>query len=243
LVGVALMPTTLVWLLLLALLVRSWREPRWRRVHAGALLAYTAAGSPWSSYLLLSSLERSFTQIDSVDESTFYDAVAVMGGGTSLAPRETAQLNLSGDRLRVAAALFASGKTPILVTSGSTVYGERDVSAETASIWTEMGIPERAILRVPQPRNSAQEVAALAELATQHVWERVGLVTSARHMPRVLALCKRQGFEVTPLPSDFRADPPTMGLLGILPTGDGFADVGQATWEYVGIAAVRLVGG
>jgi uncharacterized SAM-binding protein YcdF (DUF218 family) len=242
-VGIALMPTTLVWLLLIALLVRSWREPRWRRIHAIALAAYTAAGSPWSSYLFLSSLESPFRSLRPLAEPTTYDAVAVMGGGSSLTPSEAPQLNMSGDRIRLGATIFAQGRTPLLVTSGSTVDGERDVSAETAAIWTQMGIPEDTILRVPRPRNSAQEIVALAQLASERGWKRFGLVTSARHLPRVLALCERYGLEVVPLPADFRADPPAPGILGVVPTGDGFADVGYAAWEYLGIAAVHLFGG
>ena len=242
-VGFVLMPTSLVWLLLLALLIRSWREPRWRWAHAAALVAYTAAGSPWTSYLLLTSLEDDFAAIRPLDESASYDAIVVMGGGTSRTPSKTPQLNVSGDRIRIAAAIFTRGGTPLLVTSGSTVDWSRDVSAETEAIWVAMGIPREAILRVPAPRNSVQEIAALAELARERGWKHVGLVTSARHMPRALALCERYDFEVAPLPSDFRADRPAPGLLAVLPTGDAFADVGNATWEYVGIAAVHLVGG
>jgi len=242
-VGFALMPTSLVWVLLVALLVRSWREPRWRWAHAAVLAAYTAAGSPWTSYLLLTSLERDFVGIRPLDTPASYDAVLVMGGGSSRTPSKSPQLDLSGDRIRLGAAIFERGWTPLLVTSGSTVDGSRDVSAETEAIWIDIGVPAAAILRVPQPRNSMQEIAALAELAGSEGWKRVGLVTSARHLPRALALCERYDFEVVPLPADFRADRPSRGILSVIPTGDAFADVGDATWEWVGIAAVHLVGG
>ena len=242
-VGFVLMPTSLVWLFLLVLLIRSWREPRWRWAHAAALVAYTAAGSPWTAYALLAALERDFVAIRPLDMPASYDAVMVMGGGSSRTPSQTAQLNVSGDRIRLAAAILERGWTPLLVTSGSTVDGDRDVSAETEAIWIDMGVPPAAILRVPQPRNSKQEIVALAELAGDEGWKKVGLVTSARHLRRVLALCERYDFEVVPLPADFRADRPGPGLLAILPTGDAFAGVGDATWEWVGIAAVHLIGG
>jgi uncharacterized SAM-binding protein YcdF (DUF218 family) len=116
------------------------------------------------------------------------------------------------------------------------------VSAEAASLWAEMGIPADVVVRLPEPRNSAAEIVAYTRLVEERGWTRVGLVTSARHLPRALALCRRHGLRVDPLPSDFRADVPPWDLPAIVPNGEGFADVQSAVWEYLGLAAVHLLG-
>jgi uncharacterized SAM-binding protein YcdF (DUF218 family) len=193
------------------------------------------------------SLERPFETILPLAGTARYDALLVMGGGTATRPdlddeARSPQLGQSGDRLRLAAAIHAQGRAPVLVASGSAIDRHRDFSADTAALWQQMGVPADVVVRLPEPRNSASEVAAYARLASERGWTKMGLVTSARHLPRALALCRRQGLTVDPLPSDFRADDPRWDLPAIVPTGDGFAAVEAAAWEYLGIAAVHLLG-
>jgi uncharacterized SAM-binding protein YcdF (DUF218 family) len=246
-VAFLLMPPTVLWIALVALAIRSRREPRWRWPLLSVLLAYSAAGSPITSYLLMRGLERPFESIFPLRETASYDALFVMGGGSSSRRDDDGvgepQFGESGDRLRLAAAVHEQGRAAILVTSGSSIDGSRDMSAETATLWEETGIPPEAVLRLPAPRNSAAEVAAYARLVEERGWSRIGLITSARHLPRALALCRRHGLRVDPLPSDFRAIRPRWDLPALVPTGDGFASVEAAVWEYVGLAAVRLLGG
>jgi uncharacterized SAM-binding protein YcdF (DUF218 family) len=143
----------------------------------------------------------------------------------------------------LAAALYARGRTPILVTSGSSVDGRRDYSAEASALWRDMGVPDPAILRLPHVRNTSEEVAAYTRLVAERGWKRIGIVTSARHLPRALALCRRHGLSAEPLPTDFRAEQPPSSLFVLVPEGEAFADVEDAVWEYLGIAAVHLFGG
>ena len=86
LVGFVLMPATLVWVAILILVMRSWAEPRWRFPLLALLVAYTLAGSPWTSYLLLRSLERPFEDVHPLSRDDRYEAVLVLGGGTSSLP-------------------------------------------------------------------------------------------------------------------------------------------------------------
>jgi uncharacterized SAM-binding protein YcdF (DUF218 family) len=245
-VGFLVMPATLVWVAIAALVVQSWHDPRRRWPLLALLAAYSAAGSPWTAYALVWSLERPFQDVHPLTGSARYDAVLVMGGGSSSLPHSHAddvQLSGSGDRIRLAAALFDRGSTPILVTSGSSLDRERDISLETSTLWRGMGIPADAIVRLAGPRNSVEEVKAYARLVEERGWQRPAIVTSARHLPRVLALCRRHGLAAEPLPSDFRADRPPLDLTTIVPNGQGFAEVEDAAWEYAGRLAVHLVGG
>jgi uncharacterized SAM-binding protein YcdF (DUF218 family) len=247
LIGFVLMPATLVWILLLALIFRSWREPRSRWPLVATFVAYSVAGSPITSYLLLHGLERPFEAVFPLAGTARYDALLVMGGGSATRPPGDTdgppQLGPAGDRLRVAAAIHAQGRATVLVTSGSSIDRTRDLSADTVALWQDMGVPATAVVRLPGPVNSATEVEAYARLVAERGWTRVGLVTSARHLPRALALCRRHGLQVDPLPADFRHRTPDWDPAALVPSGQAFADVQEAMWEYAGIAAVHLLGG
>jgi uncharacterized SAM-binding protein YcdF (DUF218 family) len=245
-VGVVVMPPTLIWIAMAALVVRSWREPQWRWLLLALFGAYSIATCPWTAYLLLRSLERPFEEIRPLEDPTVHTAVMVMGGGTSALPSwdsRQPQLGTSGDRVRLAAALYVAGRTPVLVTSGASIDGARDISAETVTLWAAMGVSPAAVVRLPRPRNSVEEIGALAALVEDRGWPRVGLVTSARHLPRALAICRRRAIACDPLPADFRAEKPARGIYGVMPSAEAFAGVESAAWEYVGLLAVRLVGG
>ncbi|HVR29429.1 MAG TPA: ElyC/SanA/YdcF family protein [Thermoanaerobaculia bacterium] len=242
-VGSLLMPTSLLWLALGACVLLVWKKSRVRVALVAVWLAYTAAGSPWTAFLLMSGLERPYRDLRPLASAEVYDAVLVMGGGVGSAPNGEPELSFSGDRVRLAAALHAAGRARLLVTSGTSVDGKFDVAEATARVWRQMGVPADAIVRLPGPRNSAQEVAAYAELLRERGWERVALLTSARHLPRALALCRRHGLAPDPVPADFRAGPAPASVLGLIPDGPSFADVESALWEYLGLAATRLLGG
>ena len=165
----------------------------------------------------------------------------MLGGGSGVTPTGDAQLGASGDRIRLAAALYRAGRTDLLVASGSG-FDDRNLAAETFDLWREMGVPAGAIRQLPEALNTGQEVALYAELIRQEGWGHVGLVTSARHMRRALALSASHGLEIDPLPADFRSNTLPPSFLVLIPQARGFDVVAIACWEYLGVLAVRLGG-
>jgi uncharacterized SAM-binding protein YcdF (DUF218 family) len=102
-----------------------------------------------------------------------------------------------------------------------------------------MGIPEGAIVQVREPlRTTSDEIARYKALVEERGWKRVGLVSSAWHLPRALALCREQGLEVVPIPANHRGRPAWPSPAYLVPQFDGFLDVQFACKEYLG----RLVG-
>lgn len=239
-VALLLLPAGLVWLGLLVAVFLT-RERRTRRLLLVLLAAYTAAGSPWVGTTLLDTLEGRYEQIRPLEVEGVYDAVFVLGGGTGSTPAGDPQLGPSGDRVRLAAALQHAGKTRLLVTSGSG-FEVRDLAAETRTLWLQLGVPEEAIVEVPGPLNTAQEISRYAELLRERGWDRVGLITSARHMWRAQTLCRRHGLDMEPLPADFRSTEVPPSFLGLIPQAGGFESVQLAGWEYLGTFWVLLTG-
>lgn len=233
------MPPGLLWAAgyagLLGLLARGRRRSA---VVAGLLwLGYTVAGNLWVGGLALRALEAPY-HADPVLAAPL-DAVLLLGGGTSVRPDGAPQLAQSGDRVRVAARLQRTGQTRLLITSGTSVAGlqqaeARDLAQETRALWLEMGVPEEAIVTVPGPRNTREEIAALKALKAERGWQRVGLVTSAWHLPRAMALAEAAGLDLVPFGADFRGEAPVAGFFGLIPSANGFYRVQAAAWEYLG---------
>jgi uncharacterized SAM-binding protein YcdF (DUF218 family) len=209
-----------------------------RRPAAIALLlwcAFSTAGNVWIGQAMLSWLEEGYAPLA---PGARFDAVLVLGGGSDITPWDAPQLGTAGDRLRVGAELFTSGSTPVLVTSGSSIpelnqQEERDLAHETAELWQQMGVPRTAIVQLPGPRNTSEEIAALTALVHNRGWRRVGLVTSASHLRRAMRLADRNGLHVTPIPADARGMLQSASVVGLIPSGPGFYSVQVASKEIV----------
>jgi len=240
LLGLLAMPTGLLWLALIGLAVWFRRE-RAGRALLGVLLAYTLAGNVWVGGALMQSLEAGVRSVHP-EEVPPLDALFVLGGGTKLGPRDYPEAGTHGDRVVLAARLYHAGKVALLVTSGRSTPGigeDRDITLSHLRIWTELGVPESAVLRLSAPHNTSMELAEYAALARDHRFERVGILSSAFHLPRVMANAERQGLAAIPIAADHRGGHGGLALPNLVPQADGFARVGLACWELLGRAVGR----
>ncbi len=214
-----------------------------RRQTAVALAAWCAlslAGNVWIGQAMLAWLEDGYMP---APPDARFDAVMVLGGGSDITPWGAPQLGNAGDRLRVGAELFTSGRTSILVSSGSSIadlsrHEVRNLASETAALWQQMGVPVDAIVQVPGPINTSEEVAALSALVRERGWRRVGLVSSGSHLRRAMRLAEENGLRATPIPADVRGELQPASIVGIVPSGPGFYAVQVASKEL----AAGLVG-
>jgi len=236
-IGFLVLPSGLVWLGLMAL--ASWPGlPRCGRIFAVLVLCvYTLAGNSWFGGWLLGKLESPYVSMAHPSEP--FDAICVLGGGSSATPAGDAQLGPSGDRLIVPAKLFLSGRAQHLVASGLSVTdigGSRSIADDTATLWIALGIPESAITRLSNPRTTSEEIRAYKELIAAKSWKRVGVCTSAWHLRRVEKLCRKEGIAMTPVPADFLSSPQPWSPMYAIPQSRGFQNVQKALWEYLGSA-------
>mgnify|MGYP001795759458 CR=1 FL=1 len=242
--GLAMMPLGLLWFGLGAWALLSYVR---RRPLAPALVpfvALTLAGSVPLGDALLRRLEGEHGQRAPLGESgPPFDAVVVLGGGTSSTPRGEAQLGSSGDRVLLAARLHRRGRTRRLVTSGAPTPGfsSHDAAAATRRIWRDLGVPDEDIVVVAGARNTREEARLHTARAREEGWQRVGLLTSAWHLPRALRAFREAGLrDVVPLPADVRGGPFELrGLHDVIPTGEGAGAIKRALWELLGRAAGR----
>lgn len=234
--GRLLMPVGLFWLGLFALAVFELRcGRRGRAALFGALfLGFGTLGSMPLGTELVRSLESRLPQ---PDPAARYEAVLVLGGGTRLDPWRRPELGPAGDRLRKGAALWHEGRVETLVASGFSPppFGLGKLSAHTVELWRQMGVPPGATRQLDFPKNTREEIAAFRALAEAEGWQRMGVVSSAWHLPRALALAERAGLEVTPLPADHWAGPlASADPLWFVPQRYGFALLDIWAWETLG---------
>lgn len=233
-VGRLLMPAGLVWALLIlaTFLLALRRSFGLSLICFGITVLYTLAGNVWLGTALVRSLEVMVRPVDPATVEPF-EVVAVLGGGTDVDPHGRPQLGNYGGRLAMGVRLFYAGKAPLLVASGIGLDG-RQLSDETRQIWTGLGIPDTSIVMLPKARTTKEEIHELKLLAEERGWQRIGLVSSAWHLPRALVHCGDEGFAVTPIPCDWRSGAEPWWFLNLIPHKNGFEKVEIGCWEWVG---------
>lgn len=232
--GLLLMPLGILWILLAVATCLGQGYTRYCSLAAWLILSI--AGNPWFGAWLMAGLEAPYAVNDPFEERAL-DAVIVLGGGTGAPLASRPQLGAAGDRVLLGAQLSLSGRSALLVTCGSspgTSMVERDLSRDTAEIWRSLRIHNRVIIEVPGPTTTSQEIAAIAELLDKHDWQRVGIVSSAWHLRRIMGLAQRQGLDLIPLAADVRGVTPPASLVNLIPQASGLDNVQTALWEYLG---------
>ncbi len=151
---------------------------------------------------LMSTLEKKYADIDP-SASGPLDVVILLGGSTEDSPSGAAQVNANGDRLVQAAALYHQGVAKSIVCTGAAIAGLRGTAEadQARALLIRLGVPEAAI-KVMKGRNTYEEVQTIRDELPAGA--KLGVITSAWHMARVMRLARKANVELQPLPADFR---------------------------------------
>ena len=237
-----LFPQGLVWLLSIAVagyaFAKRTRGLFWCALALSTTIYFCSNGvvARW----LIRSLELPYLSLQPLAEEPF-DYIVILGGGSNVAPNGVAQLTGSGDRVMLAARMYERGLVDRLITAGEPIksidrHGKGP--AETAEeILVSLGVPPARIRQIGGI-NTYEEFSNLAsELQPE---DRVGLITSAWHMPRALKLATSQGLQLEPLPADFRTNPDmTPTVLDFIPDALAARTFNVAFKEYLAMALGR----
>lgn len=245
-------PLGLALLLLGVAIATFWTRPRVAAIAMILALTVLLLGSnPFIARKVLVSLESQYPVLSEIPGA---DAIVILGGATHppIAPRPWVEVNEAGDRVLYGAKLYRDGDIPWVILSGGRVEWRDSAlseSADMATLMQAMGVPASAILQDPRSLNTYENVVNVKQiLENQQLQGPIILVTSALHMPRALAIFKKQGIEAIAAPTDFYVTDyePNAGLLGVwfnlLPDAEALRDLTRALKEYVGWAIYRLRG-
>jgi len=236
--GMLLMPLGLIWLGLLAATVWAFRRRARGLGSALASLALALAllGNVQVGHAFMARLESEIQSFGPDDPPL--EAVFVLGGGSQVDAQGRPFLAEAGDRIAEAARLWHGGRTKILVASGASTEGgasQRNLGEETRELWKGLGIPGDAIRVIEEPCViTRDEVRAYRRLKAKEGWQRVGLLSSASHLPRAMALARREGLDVVPVASDRRGRVPAFKLWYLVPQSEGLRETQSACWEWLG---------
>jgi uncharacterized SAM-binding protein YcdF (DUF218 family) len=241
--------------LLVAALVLLKRRPRWARgAIALALALLLVSSNNWVATGVMRSLEWRYPDTTDLPEA---QAIVVLGGSIQpqLPPRSWIEVAEEGDRVLHGARLYLAGRAPLLVLSGGRItWGQgqtRSEAADMAELAEALGVPTRAMVIEPDSLNTFENAAKTKVLLADRGIQRILLVTSAMHMPRALAIFKKQGFEVIPAPTDFHVvkDPLNLEtstrqgrILSLMPQTENLHYLTRALKEYLGLGIYWLKG-
>ena len=108
---------------------------------------------------------------------------------------------------------------------------------EATLLLEELGVAPQEILKL-NGINTSEEMENLKKWTDVNPGKRIGLLTSAWHLPRAVRLAKAQGIEVEPIASGFYSQPyaPDPGI--VVPNEYNLIITASAAKEYL----ARLVG-
>lgn len=167
------------------------------------------------------------------------DAIVVFGGDGMPNPKTNWQEEpdkISRNRLGFAYQLYREGRAPIMVLSAN-----KGGAIKMARILETKGLATSS-LRVESQADSTYENALYSSrILKQEKLGRVLLVTSPYHMPRSLAVLRKQGIDVIPAPAMPRAEPAIDGNAW-LPHRSAMLHCRVYLHEYLGLFAYGLRG-
>ncbi len=131
-------------------------------------------------------------------------AIVVLGGSTAnnrLNWFEPYNSDTATARVDTAAVLYKAHRAPLIVVSGAALEGTVSEAQIMANALKQMNIPENAIVMESGSYTTYENAVNTARELKQRDIDRVLLVTSALHMPRAMAVFKKQGVGAIAAPS------------------------------------------
>lgn len=246
-------PAGLSCALLVGAIATFWRRPR---VSAGllgtalGLMIFSSNG--WVAETLVRSLESQYRPATDYPKVA---AIVILGGATRppSAPRVWPEVLEGGDRVLYGARLYKEGYAPKLILTGGRIAWKESTNASEAqdleTLLEFMGIPAAAMILERTSLNTHENaVNVKAILAQEKLDGPILLVTSAFHMPRSMAIFKKEGMMAIAAPTDYLFDESTQSqsfadvLLKGLPDAEATHQTTIALKEYVGMVVYRLKG-
>jgi uncharacterized SAM-binding protein YcdF (DUF218 family) len=207
-------------------------------------------GSSFFSNLLLSPLENRYPTLDIAPQaraSAGLDAakfIVVLAGGFSEGANRPVVLRLneaSIARLVEGVRLSKELKACKLVLSGGKGTGAVISSAEAmAQLAQSLGVIRQDMILETGSRNTADQAMLVKPIVRD---QPCILVTEASHMPRAMALFRKQGTHPIADPVDFHSrQPHALTLNDFYPSTEVFYGSERAVYEYLGLALEKMRG-
>lgn len=211
-------------------------------VCAGTLvLAFFSYGGV--SDLFIRPLEQKYPPISEFQSLKDVKWIVVLGGWSTVDPALPLSTYLSEASLvRLSEAIRIHNKLPqtrLVFTGGNWFMGFTPVAKVMADMALALGVKPDNIIIEPKSVDTKDHPIRVKKIIGK---DKFILVTSATHMPRAMALFKKQGVEPIPAPTDYKVKEREGGLTprDFFPKAESLGKAGQAIHEYLGIVWAKL---
>ncbi len=245
-VGCLVMPLgTVHFLLILGLVFLFRRSLRAGRmlILAATLVLYLFSLSPLAD-LLARPLEEAYPVVRPDQLPPDLSAVVVLSGGVLDRSDLPPAARLGGDTLQrvlEGVRLWRARPEARLIMCGGEWSAKPDIPTPArlmADLALDMGVDRSKIVLDETSRDTYENAQEAAELMNGKAF---ALVTSARHLPRAVAIFRKMGREPIPAPTDHKIR--ALGSdNGFLPSLGGLASTQESLHEYLGLAWYWLNG-
>ena len=215
-------PIGIVWLALMLMVYFSLlcRQKAPALIGLFCWLLLTVAGNSYVANALTQRVEAPYLKTD-VTKLEPIDTLFVLGGGAETSLLGRAQASDDGDRIVTAATMYHAGLVKRFICTGTQTfkYMEEDMQPheESAILLENLNVPGE-VVREMRGENTSQETSNIKLWLEQNPQSgRIGILTSAWHLPRAIRLCKSAGItqDIVGVPANFRSRPfePSPNLL------------------------------
>jgi uncharacterized SAM-binding protein YcdF (DUF218 family) len=241
------LPTTLIFLFLLIGIVFLWFTKKEKIgktfVTVGFMLLTLFSYGIFTNLLFSNGLEQEYPPMLTISEAAGASWVVVLGGGVSPDDRlpgndQLAKSSLS--RLIEGIRIYRQLPKSRLILMGGAGFGSTVASEVMAETAVSLGVNRHDILIETNSRDTKDQARDVKKIVGP---ERFVIVTSAVHMPRVIALFKNQGLTPIPAPTDFwikKRQDITPSIF--FPGADNLKMTERVVHEYLGLIWAKLRG-
>lgn len=208
------------------------------RKQTNRAILFIAAGILWISLFsyppfanaFLSYYETQYPALLSIPKNTNYILVLGNGHRTDTTRSITSQVNPTAiNRLSEGIRILHELPKATLIVSG---YGGKDPNSHAdmqRKLAIALGIDASRIITLPKPKDTKEEAIESKKIIGSQPFV---LVTSASHMPRSVAIFKKEGMHPLPAPTNHLATKPLSYFE--LPSGEGLKKSEVAFHEFLG---------
>ncbi|VVB88614.1 Uncharacterised protein [uncultured archaeon] len=239
--------TPIIWIIFLLvvsilLLRKENKQSRlkigWYLLIAGACILYFLSIAPISNTLVYS-LESQYQPPPKEDLETL-DIIVILGGGIYPPDGLRKSPEASGttySRLFNGVKVFKQSSAKVLVLSGAGSVSNESEAEVMKNLAIMLGVPEDKIITETKSNNTLEQAIEIAELFPPSENKRIGIVTSALHMPRAVQAFQEKfpKKDIVPIPVGYISSSPEYSLNSFIPAADAFMTSTDAIHEEIGM--------
>ena len=167
-------------------------------VRAGSLMGRVVLAAVLATLILAGATALAIWWTARQDARPASDAIVVLGS----AQYNGRPSSIFAARLEHARALYQQGVAPVVVTVGGKKSGDNFTEAQAGRDYlAQEGVPEKALLAVPEGVDTLQSMQDVAAVFRQRGWHSAVLVTDPWHVMRAERMADDSGMDATSSPT------------------------------------------